>query len=278
MKNLYSVNLRTYWTDFIVSSIIFAISFYFVCTAGSTIGFVLASIFLYRLCTFTHELAHQSKNRKMKRFKIVWNLTGGLLMFQPSIKFTRPHLKHHTTGIFATKDDPQYPLIFSDLKLAAGIFFVLPWVLPIYNILVAALPKWRALENILYKDVKFTNKERDEIKSYELYYFAVLCGLVAMAPLMLLPTFYLVSVGAWYLSVLRIPLEHPLVTYKKTSTSEDQKVLSKTHESPIYIPVQPLALRYHKAHHMYPKIPYHNLPDYHYELKRTGAYEPDGLP
>jgi len=277
MKNLHKLNLKIYWADFILSSIIFAISFFYVYTASSIIGFIVSSIFLYRLCTFTHELAHQNKNPYIQKFKFVWNLTGGLLMFQPSLRFTKPHLKHHTTGIFATKDDPQYPLIYANFWLAAAIFIILPWFLPIYNLLVCSFPRFKPLENLLYKDIGFTLAERSEIESYELYYLVCFAFIAVLIPSIIIP-FYFVSVGSWFLSVLRIPLEHPLTSYKKTSTSEDQKVLSWTHESPIYIPVQPLALRYHKAHHMFPKVPYHNLSDYHYELKRTNGYNPALLP
>ena len=273
MKNLNKINLKTYWTDFIVSSIIFAISFYFVYTVGSITGFIMACVFLYRLCAFTHEIAHQHKNPKMKRFKLIWNLTGGLLMFQPSVRFTKPHLKHHTTGIFATKEDPQYPLIFSKPALAFAIFAVLPWFLPIYNLLKAMFPGAPFLHNILYKGIEFSETEEAEAHTYELYYLLCFCIIALINPTIIY-TFYFVSVGGWLLSVLRIPLEHPLSEYKETSTARDQKVLSETHESPIYIPIQPLALRYHEAHHMYPKVPYHNLADYHYELKRTGGYDP----
>jgi len=273
MKNLYKLNLKTYWTDFIISSILFCIAFYFTYTVSSIIGVVLTSIFLYRLCAFTHEIAHQNKNPQIKWFKRVWNLTGGLLMLQPSIRFTRPHLKHHTSGIFATKDDPQYPLIFSKPALAFTIFVVLPWFLPVYNLLKAIFPQSPFLHSILYKGIKFSETEEAEARIYEIYYLLCFCIIVIFNPAIIY-TFYFVSVGAWMLSVLRIPLEHPLFEYKGTSTVQDQEVLSYTHESPIYIPVQPLALRYHKAHHMYPKIPYHNLPDYYYELKRTDGYDP----
>jgi len=271
MKQLNKVNMSIYWIDFILSSILFCASFYFVYSLGNIIAFIIASIFLYRICAFTHEIAHQNKNPEMARFKLIWNLTAGLLMLQPSIKFTIPHLKHHTTGIFGTKKDPQYPLIFSNFKLAAIIFIILPWVLPLYNLLVCGLPKHKKLLNIMYKQVKFTYEETVEAESYELYYLVMVAFAIGLLPNLIIP-FYLVSVSAWFLSVLRIPLEHPLNIYIETSTSEDQKILSKTHESPIYIFLQPLGLRYHKAHHMYPKVPYHNLCNYHYELKSKDAY------
>lgn len=269
MKNTYKLNIKIYWADFTVTSILFCIALYFTYTAGSIISLILGSIFLYRLCAFTHEIAHQNKNPKIKWFKRVWNLTGGLLMLQPSIRFTRPHLKHHTTGIFATKEDPQYPLIFSNPALAFAIFVILPFLLPIYNLLVCLVSiRHNKIENVLYKGIKFTPEEYREADAYEFYYVIVWAIAIATAPKLML-ALYVTSVGAWLLSVLRIPLEHPLSEYKKTSVIQDQEVLSYTHKSPLYIPVQPLALRYHTTHHMYPKIPYHNLKKAYYQTPFT---------
>lgn len=278
MTNLYKLNIKLYWADFTLSTISFIICFFFVYTTNNIIAFILACIFLYRLCSFTHELAHQSNNPNIQQFKFIWNITGGLLMFQHSLRFAKPHLKHHKTGIFATKEDPQYPLIHSNLLLAISIFIILPWFLPLYNIMICIFPRCVLLENILYKNIDFNFTERTEIENYELFYLTCLSFTCILFPTIIIP-FYFISVGAWFLSVLRIPLEHSLKEYKKTSVPKDQEVLSMTHENPIYIIIQPLSLRYHKAHHMYPKIPYHNLPDYHYELRRKGVYSiPDVVP
>ena len=269
MKNLYKVNLKIYWIDYIISTIIFAVSLYSVYTEFNIIIFIIGCILLYRLAAFTHEIAHQNNNYNIETFKLIWNITGGLLILQPSLRFTVPHLKHHETGIFATAKDPQYPLIWNNKKLAAGIFILLPLLIPFYNLLICLFPRWRRLENILYKNTVFTLEEYKNIRSYELYYLAVVLGLLALGLYKLLFIIYLFSIGAWFLSVLRIPLEHPLTEYKKTSTWEDQKILSKTHESPLYIFIQPLGLRYHTLHHMYPKIPYHNIQSYHYFLNKN---------
>lgn len=179
-------------------------------------------------------------------------------MLQPSIRFTKPHLKHHTTGIFATKNDPQYPLIFSDIKLAVIIFVFLPLILPIYHLILCIIPWKNTRINRLINDTVFSIDEYKEIQLYELYYSVIYILSIFLAPKFVL-TFYLVSVGSWLLSVLRIPLEHPLNFYKETSNQKDQEVLSYTHTAWIYIILQPLGLRYHTTHHMFPKIPYHNL-------------------
>lgn len=266
---MYKLNLNIYWTDYLLSLLIFLISFSFVVTTGSIIAFLIACVFLYRAGAFTHEIAHQNLNPNFRNFKRVWNLTAGVLILQPSLRFTKPHLTHHKTGTFATKDDPQYPLIFKDIKLAAIIFLILPWFLPIYNFLIClfSYEKNNKLEKVLYKGTNFSKEEYEIIQQYEKFYLLITLLFLLVAPLNIIVSFYLVSVGAWYLSVLRIPLEHPLSEYKKTSVAKDQEVLSMTHESIVYIPLQPLALRYHTVHHMYPKIPYHNLQKEHFRLR-----------
>lgn len=265
IKEHYKVNIKIYWVDYFLSSLAFLICLTVFYYTASIISLILGAVFGYRAGAFIHEISHQNKNPSIKWFKRVWNLTGGLLMIQPSVRFTRPHIKHHTTGIFATKDDPQYPLIFSKPLLAFTIFGLLPFLLPIYNFLICLVPiKHNKLEDVLYKNIKFTSGEYKEAYSYGFYYVLVYILLLILQPKLLL-ALYTVSTGAWFLSVLRIPLEHDLTQYKETSVYEDQKLDSFTHESPIFIPIQPLALRFHTAHHMYPRIPYHNLKKFHKE-------------
>jgi fatty acid desaturase len=265
--NYYKLDLKKYWIDFIVSSFLFALLFCLGSLYNITILYIISAILLYRAGAFTHEIAHQYKNPQIKTFKKVWDATLGLIIMQPSVRFAKPHITHHTTGIFGTEKDPQYPLIKSDIKLALTIFIALPWVLPIYNFLICAFNKIEnnKLESILYKNIKFSKKEYKEIHYYETIYFWVVLLFIILAPLLTFKL-YCVQVIAWFLSVLRIPLEHELKEYKDVSIYEDQKIDSKTHLSPLYIPIQPLGLRYHTVHHMFPKIPYYHLEKSHYEI------------
>ena len=192
-------------------------------------------------------------------------------MLQPSIRFTIPHLKHHTVGIFATKEDPQYPLIYSDIKLAFIIFVLLPFILPIYNLILCLIPFKNNWLNKLVNKTTYNKQEYKEIFLYELYYSFIFLLICFTNPFILIP-FYLVSVEAWFLSVLRIPLEHPLNYYKKTSNQKDQEVLSFTHTAWIYVILQPLGLRYHTTHHMFPKIPYYKLKAYTSEGSNLNKY------
>lgn len=257
--SIYKLKMYIYWLDLIVSFALFLIFFIYTLNYGTLLTLLLSSVVLYRVGAFTHEICHQKNNPRFKIFKLVWNLTIGCLMFQPSLRFCKPHLQHHKVGVFATEKDPQYPLIFKDSFKAFFIFTFLPYILPLYNILICFIPfKNNILSSIFYKD-KFSSKECKELLAFESYYiFVLIFSLVYLSPYLLL-YFYLVSVGAWYLSVLRIPLEHPLNEYKKVSTKKDQERLSYTHYSVLYALIQPLGLRFHTVHHMYPKIPYYML-------------------
>jgi len=254
----YKLNIKIYWGDFITSFLLFLCFFYLVITTGNLLTFIFSSIFLYRVGAFTHEIAHQQKNPKLKLFKKIWNLTAGCLMLQPSLRFTIPHLQHHTTGIFATKKDPQYPLIFSDSTLAFVVFVLLPFLLPLYNLLLVFWPVKNNSLNWLVNKTIYNDKEEKEIKKYEIYYVIMWTIIFVLVPELIL-NFYIVSVGAWLLSVLRIPLEHPLLSYKEFSVSKDQELLSYTHTNILYVIIQPLGLRFHKKHHMFPKLPYYEL-------------------
>lgn len=258
MNKYFRLNIYKYWMDLIISSFIFCLAFFNTFVYGNVISFIIAIIFLYRVGAFTHEICHQYKNPKIKLFKFVWDLTIGCLMLQPSLRFKGPHLKHHTVGIFATKEDPQYPLIFQNTLLALGIFIMLPFIMPLYNFIICLVPiKNNKLKDVLSKEV-FNKKEQSELFCFELYYILMfLC--VGLINYKILICLYIISIGSWFLSVLRIPLEHPLNEYKTTSVSRDQEVLSFTHKLFIYSIIQPLGLRFHKAHHMYPKVPYYNL-------------------
>jgi fatty acid desaturase len=262
MSKKYKLVMDIYWIDYAITTIAFVASFYVVYTEGSIIPYITSCISLYRLGAFTHEIAHQNSNPKIKTFRRVWNLTTGFLVMQPSLRFTRPHLLHHTTGVFGTNKDPQYPLIRSNPKLAAGIFILMPWLLPIYNTLVSLFSpaEGNKLEGILYDPDKLSFSHQDylEIHIYEYLYIHGLLIAILLIPKVIL-TLYLVEVGAWFLSTLRIPLEHSLEEYKEVTTYKDQETDSFTHLNPLFAIIQPLGLRYHQLHHMDPKIPYHSL-------------------
>ena len=181
------------------------------------------------------------------------------------------HLEHHAIGKFGTKDDPQYPLIKNSYWLWLILFILLPLLTPAINLIRVLLTpideifktKLRFFfYRLLYKNQSFSDRDLQLMFWCERYYFTVVILFLRMSSQMpkLFCIWYTVSVGAWFLSALRIPLEHSLVTYQEKTTREDQ-IADSYDRKPSFISfiVQPLNLRLHKKHHANPSIPYYQL-------------------
>ena len=268
MKYLATLDMKTYYIDFCISTLLFIILF--ILGSINPFFYILSSICLYRAGAFTHEIAHQYHRREFKLFRFIWTYTIGILLIQHPLRFTKPHLKHHKVGIFGTKQDPQYPLVRSNIWIWILVFIISPIGLPIFNFIISILSLFNIHEskfhNILYKNITYSTQEKKEMNVTDKIYTGVIVLGFVLNPT-LICKLALVIIGSWWLATLRIPLEHELKAYKETSNREDQRLDSKTHLSPIYIIVQPLALRFHTAHHLYPGVPYHNLEDLHYKLR-----------
>ncbi|GAB6042113.1 fatty acid desaturase family protein [Endothiovibrio diazotrophicus] len=281
-KKYYEVSLLHFYTDFLftLSGVIIA---FILCLNTSGLPFflsyVVATALLYRAAVFAHELTHQSRNPRMKTFSIVWNLTLGALTLIPAVRFYQPHLTHHQVGVFGTTGDPQYMMIRSDKKLAAFVLLAVPFIMPIWGLLLVLLSSVGvidvegAVERYLARKgytvgAALPPEHKRSVTRYGRYYLVLITLFVWQMP-EAIPLVYAIHVGAWWMATLRIPLEHGMREYRETSDARDQVIDSFTVESPLAGLLQPLSLRLHTAHHMYPGVPYHNLPALHAELKRT---------
>ncbi len=281
-SQLYKINLNIYYRDFLITTLIFILSFISLFYTNNLVllGLVelVASISLYRTGAFIHEISHQYNKRKFKLFKRIWDLTIGLFILHPSIRFKQPHLEHHKIGVFGTKQDLQYIPLKNNLINCIRIFLILPFFAPIQNLLLVLLSPFKFIapikfiysfiENLIYS-IKFTPTERSKLNNLELYYFIVVVSSLFFFNIKIYLFWYLILVLSWSLSTIRIPLEHSLDKHHIKSDKDTQLIDSYTFES---IPIlafilQPLGLRYHTAHHLYPTVPYHNLKRLHEQLK-----------
>jgi len=282
-KKYYQANQLIYFGDWAISSALFALFFILALRAdGPMVALygVLSSIALYRAGAFVHELAHQSKSGQLDLFERAWNLTLGPVVLVPAVRFFHPHLTHHKVGTFGTKADPQYMPIRTDKKLAAFVLLAIPPIMPIFNLLlvIAAslgerLDVEGAIERYLARKgytvgTSVLPEQKREVVLYSRYYLVVFLLYVWFFAYTL-PLMYAIQVGTWWMITLRIPLEHEMREFRETTGERDHLVDSFTVESPFAEILQPLCLRLHTAHHMYPGVPYHNLPALHRELKRT---------
>ncbi len=244
------------------------------------IGYVFAVIGLHRAGVFGHEIVHRPNSKKMKPFYWVWNAMVGAIILVPSARFFQPHKIHHQNGTFRTKDDPQYLLIRTDKRLAFFVLVVLPFLTPLFGLfqtIVASIGGLHLEEKVdafTQKHLGFSAStpveegKRDEVVWLaRLSFFYFICFVMFLPQYLLL--YYAVMVGAWWLIILRIPLEHELEKHAESSSKIDQMYDSFTVETPLAVIVQPLGFRFHTAHHMYPAVPYHNLPGLHEHLKAT---------
>lgn len=280
----YQANPLIYLSDFTLSMTGFVVAFIFCLrTSGLVFAlcFVVSCVCLYRAGTFVHELTHQYRSGQLKWFHQLWNLTAGAIFMAPAVRFFDPHQIHHQVGTFATRQDPQYLLLRTDWKLAALMLLVGPFVMPIaclFFVLAASLGEKVDIEGRI--DRYLTRKKgaaagsalpaqyKREMTLYSRYYLVVIAVYVWLWP-ETIPLLYAVQVGVWWLGILRIPLEHEMREYREQTNARDHVIDSFTVESPFAEILQPLSLRLHTAHHMYPGVPYHNLPALHAELKRT---------
>lgn len=283
-KKYYQVRPIIYYSDFALSMAGFLVAF-IVCLHATGVALVLSlgvsSACLYRAGAFVHELTHQHRGGQLRAFHRLWNLTAGAVVMMPAVRFFDPHQTHHKTGIFATKRDPQYMLLRTDWRLAAVVLLVAPFVMPIACVLFmlgASLGEKIDIEGAIERYLErrkggavgsaLPSEYKREMTLYSRYYLVV-AGLYVWLWPETIPLMYAVQVGAWWLGILRIPLEHEMREYRESTDAGDQVADSFTVESPFAEILQPLGLRLHTAHHMYPGVPYHNLPALHGALKRS---------
>lgn len=282
-RAFFEAKPSVYFRDFFISMAVFLGGFAWGIQADwpmVVIPGVVAAIFVARLGIFAHELSHRPGDRRMRAFYWVWQLTAGAIVLIPSARFVDPHTAHHTTGIFRTKDDPQYLLVRSSGRLAFFVLVVLPFLTPLYTFFqmviasIGGLTLEDSLDAFTRRRFNFSistplpASKRNEVAWLSRYYLAAFTLFALLLP-EALPFYYCVLVGGWLVIVLRIPLEHELQQYAETSERQDQMLDSFTVETPLALIVQPLGFRYHTAHHMYPGVPYHNLPTLHEHLKAT---------
>jgi len=282
-KSYFEPNLKIYYCDYFLSLGFFGLAFAWGLHANwplVAIPWFLASVFLARAGIFGHELAHRPNDRRMKRFYWVWHLTVSAIIMVPIVRFIEPHRTHHTTGIFRTPEDPQYLLVRSNKALAVFVLVVLPFVTPVYTLLQAIVASIGgvALEERIDRftrrtfnfsvSMPFSRAKHAEVTWLARYSLLLLGGFFGVFP-EALPFFYAVLVGAWTVIVLRIPLEHELESYAESSDKSDQMRDSFTIDTSLAEVIQPIGFRYHTAHHMYPAVPYHNLPALHAHLKAS---------
>lgn len=281
-RKFFAPRPSRYYRDFLIYLIGAVVGFVWGLQADwpwVVLPWLLAVLSLHRAGLFCHEVVH-SKHASLRLFRALYTWTVALFVMVPPVRFGLPHLAHHRLGVFGTHEDPQYPLVRGNAFAMTMVLVVIPFIVPFTNFLMTvtgalgafrfeqALDRW-ATENFGFSLSSVLNAEQQaEVTRHARVTLILFLAVVAFLP-GVLPFYYAVLVGGWALITARIPLEHELERLADSSGPHDQMADSFTIESPLALLIQPVGFRYHTAHHMYPGVPYHNLPALHEELKRS---------
>jgi fatty acid desaturase len=267
--------------------------------AGRGTVFLACCACYFRAVNFIHEVVHLP-DQKFWFFKIIWNLLCGVPFLTPS--FTHEgHLDHHRRKLFGTAADGEYlPLARLSRWWILVYLSQALWAPPIAVLRFGVLTplSWFSVRirdwvhrhcSSLVMDPRYSRplpgpKKLWAIRIYEFLCFAWICGVAVVGVTLdwdLLLGFvaqvYATGVVVILMNCLRTMGAHRFRADGHETTFLEQLLDSVNIDSHhlIDIILAPVGLRFHATHHLFPAIPYHNLPAAH---RRLMAELPDDSP
>lgn len=296
VADLMKPDPKKYWPDFLISVTLGWTGFvlaviYPVLSVPGLIGWAMATFLLYRAVLFTHELAHL-KTGTFKVFRLVWNLLMGFPLLVPSFTYYGVHRHHHVHDVYGTTEDGEY------LPFGAGnplgqigylfLIFILPaffmlrfmvlapigWLLPPVRKFV-----WQHFSSLTIDltYVRALPKDGDpKFLWFAQEFMAFVYGWTVMGlvlsgvwPVKVFVVWYGVAVLMFLLNSLRTLAAHAYRNPGPEQLSMPEQFLDSVNVPGHRIITTlwaPVGLRFHATHHLYPRMPYHNLPIAHERL------------
>lgn len=307
IAGLEKPNPWIYWSDFLASAIaghltlhaMFWLPRWYGWTpavwAGLAVCYVATIILYMRALMFIHELVHLP-DKGFKWFRVAWNAVCGIWFFVPSFLYY-PHVDHHRRKHYGTEHDGEY-LSLSHGHPALIITFVLQSLLVpflgIFRFVVISPLCWiyPPLRPIVHRhmssmvvDPFYKRKDVSASEAPVVYLQEVLCfawgvwflvrgGMVRgewLDPFWLVA--YATGVGLVTLNAVRTLGAHRWTGDGSEMTFDEQLIDSVNYPNHPWLSELwgPIGTKYHALHHLFPRLPYHNLPRAHRKLT-------DGLP
>lgn len=293
VRDLHKPNPLIYWGDLAGCLALAALGFYLSTPFPETIlqgsipailGMAIAALAIYRASYFNHELSHQA--RQLPGFEIGWNLLIGIPLLIPSFLYY-DHLNHHSVRGFGTESDIEYFAPKQRGPRGAITLVAVCALLPLLYIARFALltpaawlsPKIREWSDTrasglgvlgLSRRPPPTAAERVawRIQEGACFVYLVVMGLLLLfriLPLGNLLQFYVVLEVLLVFHAMRIMVGH---RYESNGEPQDriEQVMDSFNfpkHSAVTSILAPLGFHLHGLHHLFPKIPYHNMPEAH---------------
>lgn len=243
-----------------------------------------------RAVMFIHELVHLPKEG-FGAFRFTWNLLCGIPFLAPSFLYY-PHVDHHRRKHYGTDHDGEYlPLSHRNPLWLVG-FVVQALVIPVLALIRFGLlspicwliPGARKfvhrhastmLVDPFYERQDGSAKVMRIVVLQEFFCFLVTMRLIFGHKIIfgtwydpLQPTAFAVAVGLLILNELRTLGAHRWTNEGDEMSFEAQMLDSVNYPENSWITELwgPVGTRFHALHHLFPRLPYHSMPEAHRRL------------
>lgn len=291
-----------YWTDFLLSVLVGHVAFLMTCLlpqwyrgepwlAVALSGTYFLTIVLYmRAAMFIHELVHLPKNG-FRGFRIAWNGLFGIWFMVPSFLYY-PHVDHHRRKHYGTKHDGEYLSLSHTSRWVIIGFVVQALIIPFLAIarfllispvcwLVPAARRYihRHASTMLVDPTYERNDASPRVMRMVILQEAfcfLTAGSLVFGPKLVTGSWfhsywivvYAVAIGVIVLNEIRT-----LGSHRWNHTGEEMSFQEQLLDSVNYPHCPwiselwgPIGTRYHALHHLFPRLPYHNLGKAHRRL------------
>lgn len=305
VRDLFEPNEKIYWTDFLLSIFGGYVSSALVRLIGEWmpareqlplslalrgLAFAVSCCLLFRSVLFIHEIVHLPE-KKFRAFRFVWNLLCGIPFLTPSFTYY-PHLDHHRRRTFGTHEDGEYlPLarmtpwvtcvyLFQGLigpplaVLRFGILSPIAWISPKFRTIVHRHFSTLVMDPTFIRPLP-TKEAMRLILLQEICCFLVCVGVAVIPPVFLgrWPIQLVVQGYATGLVLITLNAVRTLAAHRWWSEGNEVSFVEQMEDSVVIdndslasVLINPVGLRYHALHHLFPSMPYHNLRAAHKRL------------
>jgi len=293
VADLFRYRPAIYWLDFGISftvAVAAAVIYFSVpnFSVAQIVTWLVAGFAIFRAGVFIHEIVHMPAGR-MTGFKIGWNVLFGLTMLTPSFMYAN-HRDHHNRRHYGTVKDGEYLpmgiarrgvilhyLLQIPLLPAFAIFRFL--ILTPLSIIVPAVRRWvleRASSYVCNPDYRRElppNEDRSWWLLSEIGCLLLIIGLIVAITTTslhwwIIAEIYVLGTLGVGLNWFRNMVAHRYCNdgHELTHTQQLEDSITIGGRSPLTPLFFPVGMRYHALHHLFPAIPYHNLPEAHRRL------------